>query len=631
MSQYIDTVKLNRGINKDGAYWCQNIRPATDDGVVTGFSMSNGVKRVAATATASLGAIYTFVQIGDSNTASNVVFGKNSDGDIYYIGYAAQSAFKANDYSLSAGYSQGLMLDTNGNLVYTGTQYIGRTYLTTLNGSITASDNTVELTDASNFPTSGYAAIAGAFYYEVIQWTGKSSNQLTGVTRGKYSSTAATHQSGENIYYFKDQWKDLGANVTYDLRRCITWENWNFFTNVNLVTGYSLADASDIKTCLTLAADKTIVDFGKLDTSATSYIIIGANSGENGYLYVWDGKDTATISERELKNNNVTRIWDNFIATDNGIYQYNGTNLELIFEQPEDSDSLKNGEMGVRDMKRVKNYLLVTGGKGLQNRDRKGMWIIDLKTKDSYFILPSSLQTYNGCWGMFVAPNFLFVSNDYNAGAIDLFIEYPASRGSIYQFIYKPTNSKLLQLKRIKLNISTDSKTVLDSNSNVPYFDVVVRGYDYSRPFIRRNQLKSSETPTGSSQLILTNSMTMPEVGDRIEIIDRPYAMYVDSAYAPRNITAVTSATGKYIIDVDDPFPTAIDATTQNSSANVTINPLKKLGKISVNNSSLNLQGYDIPLLSQPRFKKMLFEIEIRCGDVNVIPQLNSMELTYND
>ena len=61
---------------------------------------------------------------------------------------------------------------------------------TTLNGAITDSATTIDLTDGSEFPTSGFIVIekvnstTGIYENEVIEYTGRSSNQLTGCTRG---------------------------------------------------------------------------------------------------------------------------------------------------------------------------------------------------------------------------------------------------------------------------------------------------------------------------------------------------------------------------------------------------------------------------------------------------------------
>ena len=69
---------------------------------------------------------------------------------------------------------------------------------TTLNGAITDSATTINLTDGSEFPITGFIVIekvltasdtsdpllVGTFQNEVIEYTGRSSNQLTGCSRG---------------------------------------------------------------------------------------------------------------------------------------------------------------------------------------------------------------------------------------------------------------------------------------------------------------------------------------------------------------------------------------------------------------------------------------------------------------
>ena len=91
---------------------------------------------------------------------------------------------------------------------------------TTLNGNITDTDTTITLTDASSFPSSGYIVIRktnsdssslkfGEFQNETIQYTGKSTHDLTGCTRGTaapyrgatpVSTTARAHSSGAKVF-----------------------------------------------------------------------------------------------------------------------------------------------------------------------------------------------------------------------------------------------------------------------------------------------------------------------------------------------------------------------------------------------------------------------------------------------
>jgi len=66
---------------------------------------------------------------------------------------------------------------------------------TTLSANITAGAATIPLTSVAGFPTSGYVVING----EIIQYTGVSSPNLTGATRGLFGTTASTHSSGDAV------------------------------------------------------------------------------------------------------------------------------------------------------------------------------------------------------------------------------------------------------------------------------------------------------------------------------------------------------------------------------------------------------------------------------------------------
>ena len=85
---------------------------------------------------------------------------------------------------------------------------------TTLNGAINDAVTSINLVDASQFPTSGFFMIekvdptSGLFVNEVIQYTGKSTNQLTGCAtssapyRGVTPSetTAGSHPNGAKVF-----------------------------------------------------------------------------------------------------------------------------------------------------------------------------------------------------------------------------------------------------------------------------------------------------------------------------------------------------------------------------------------------------------------------------------------------
>ena len=65
----------------------------------------------------------------------------------------------------------------------------------TLNGDISNSATTVVVADGTNFSSSGKIQINN----EIIAYTGKSTNNLTGCTRGQNLTTAAAHTSGDTV------------------------------------------------------------------------------------------------------------------------------------------------------------------------------------------------------------------------------------------------------------------------------------------------------------------------------------------------------------------------------------------------------------------------------------------------
>jgi len=121
---------------------------------------------------------------------------------------------------------------------------------TTLNGDITSTATTITLTDASEFPTSGYIVIEkvnsdGVIVNETIEYTGKSTNDLTGCTRGtaapSYGATpvnteAGSHTSGAKIYgsYIITI---VETSFTNDANSVETYSNSFTCTLVNAATG----------------------------------------------------------------------------------------------------------------------------------------------------------------------------------------------------------------------------------------------------------------------------------------------------------------------------------------------------------------------------------------------------------
>ena len=126
---------------------------------------------------------------------------------------------------------------------------------TTLATTITATDTSVVLTDGSAFPTAGYIVIQstntdtsslayGRITSETIQYTGRSTNTLTGCTRGTaapsqgntpVSTTAVAHTAGEKIYGSYEITKINETRVD-DAGTTVTFSNKFSFTLITAAT-----------------------------------------------------------------------------------------------------------------------------------------------------------------------------------------------------------------------------------------------------------------------------------------------------------------------------------------------------------------------------------------------------------
>jgi hypothetical protein len=78
---------------------------------------------------------------------------------------------------------------------------------TTLKGQISASATSLELSDASRFPASGYIWIDE----EKIYYLSKSGNVLDGLSRGQGGTTATAHRAGADVWEHKAQYDSLLA------------------------------------------------------------------------------------------------------------------------------------------------------------------------------------------------------------------------------------------------------------------------------------------------------------------------------------------------------------------------------------------------------------------------------------
>ena len=142
---------------------------------------------------------------------------------------------------------------------------------TTLNGGIVAADTTITLTDASSFPTAGTVLIGNfssgdyASTSELVTYTGKSSNDLTGCTRSTNGTTApASTATGTTVTNATDWggWGDAVEASTVTLEPGL-WSLSNFgeVLIATVLNGKTFTWNSGIAARLTTRASTTTSGF----------------------------------------------------------------------------------------------------------------------------------------------------------------------------------------------------------------------------------------------------------------------------------------------------------------------------------------------------------------------------------
>ena len=135
------------------------------------------------------------------------------------------------------------------------------TAYSTLNGSMTATQTTLILTSAASFPITGGVIKIGT---EQIYYAGKSSNTLTGLTRGYNGTTAATHATTSPV--------GCSTITISDVANGVVQNDFVTFSGATAFGGFSTGDINAEQRVLNVIGldSYTINISGVFSTSATS-------------------------------------------------------------------------------------------------------------------------------------------------------------------------------------------------------------------------------------------------------------------------------------------------------------------------------------------------------------------------
>ena len=632
--QTTQIIPINHGI-KDSVYFCSGMKKTPDGHVSSGYEFTNLGKTVASTATARLGSPRKFIERKYGTVITGWEFDTNSDGGIWAIPNYGASLIQGLDLNLvpgddwattaqGAGISSSLEVSNDNELIYSGQKYIGKSITSTLDGALTAAATSVVVADATSFPVAGQAVIISSTNAECIEYTGITSNTLTGVTRNKYYSVARAWSTGSEVVAFINHWKTWTSGIASTISSpSVKWEDYIFIGRGYTIGGWKDDDGGDLdEAMLTLPSNYEIVGMTTLLTGAGTMILIAANRENKGDIFIWNGVDTDW--NRIVKcDENIKAIDGNIVALGTGLYQTDTYSLSLIAELPDNKGDITNAGFSVSNIKVHKNEVLcLLSSSEERPRHKSGLWIYSLTDRDWLFVPPYNRESSVTMGAISISSEWKILCS--GSGFIDRLGTPFSPAVSYYQIEYNPNNGKTFKLQEVKLNLhpTADEYWLETTDSSNLDIDIIVRAYDYQRPFYQ--YVQASGAGTDASTFAITKTLGMPYVGDRVEVQENGGNTAI--AGLPRNITAITTEASTYTLTLDSALPETLAATSQT----IILNPLKKLKTITLDSYKINPDDLRIIPIGQPKFKKLMIEVEIRDkGAKTYSPeiQLNSIEL----
>jgi len=432
--------------------------------------------------------------------------------------------------------------------------------------------------------------------------------------------------SPANPNVITNNWKDLGSDEITMWRPIERYEDTTLIGNKNKIATYT-GDGSDF------AADTLEFPAGFVINNIKSGqggILIGMNFGNWGVLALWDNYSDRAItpwiwfdepiySIAKYKGQWIVAVGDEFIIT-NG-YTYN----HLCFAPDSKIYGTRfvmehsPGCMTVKD-----NYLIVAGGQGEVNRRQQGIWIYNLDIGLWNFCPVSNGVTENVSIGG-------ILSDD----AFNFFVSYqtssPAKRyiGKLYTampakayFITLPwgTGDNKKTAEGLLLNFGFD---MVNSNYEAnPAITIKAGISDCKRQLWNYGQTRAVST----NKKILKvdgsySSINKAEVGDEITVLE-----------------GTNAGESRYLVSIANPGTNTEEWTVDSDFSNLTestvylnISPFKKITSVTVSTAEIKEEGFYLPIESAPVGKKFMVKIAFVIAGNNMVPEITSMSLIYND
>ncbi len=542
--------------------------------------------------TLNLGNFFTQGLVGGQSYVEMV----DSNGSIYreQIGSGTYQLFYKPGETSSGN---GLIFDQKNRLLYATRRYLGICDPATTPDYTTG---TIAVTNGSNAVVgSGTTFTSGMVgkmvrvgsentFYKVSAFTDATHITLS----SNYTGTTASGLSYIIFSSCTDQWKDFGiSNEVTDLRQMDTYEDWVVIPNNN---GFALLNVTDDS--FNSAAFSLPSGFKSVACrSGRTGILLGVNFNNRGIVMLWEPNQTRSIAPWIWFNANVKAIipvqstgaW--IVITSLGIYNCNGYSIEPILEQTLDDSTNEStilGNINPQGAWIIGKYLAFWGVSGRSNRNKAGLYLLDLQTGLFEFAPVSNgcLRGVNGGAIFFDNNNTTHLSyttdNPTKKYIGFLNNRKPASAYFITDVLGEGSNKKTGE--GVKLDIGISSR--ISETAPVITFNATVKIYNFKRPLWASAQTNNASA-TAITIRVNGTAFTGAQTGDEITILDGVNAGQI------RHIASIASqGTSSETWTLDS----ALSNNTE-SSVNISVSPFQLVKKQTVASlSELRDLYYDI-------------------------------------
>ncbi len=628
-------------IKQGGAFFTQNFRRSNLGGVANGYSSID--ENTGTNMTGTWGSnIQTRIiddylhMLTEKNKIPFTIYKGQYNGNLGVMVRNDTLFFLEADYRVG---DYGIIQDTYGNVIWSNRYGLGK--ITQTLGIIERRSSNLEIFIEGGNVINYANKYVGAITYS----SGEKFMQLEYILIG---SKTATETSGAFYSFTGEQWKTKSILKENDRPELLifdpdwkkegqeSWGNWKamlqfedaqFVCKNGVIYKWKESDASDFGEAMKIPYGYDIIRLVKAKTNSGDKIFVLANKNKKGAVFVWDGASETYDYSIDFDEPISTGI-ENYVAVDTGIYYTNGYDKQLVVSLPGLDRKLATEPIRIADIRIHNDYLFFTSN--INNTNplyRRGLYVYDLINQDLTYIMPYNNHWLNKTFGAIIIDDDrqIYFSHD---NKISKLRSIPAESGNIYQFLFNPENSRMLKLSELYLNIDFGMYEKFYTSDNLS-FDIIIRCYDFKEPFSYRLEKDYSyyEDSLPLDKIAIPGSyinFNFNPVGFRLEFLGG--GSDFDYIGETRTIVNVEKG-GKYgdILTLDEPLEyRAYDLPY------FLISPLKKIGYKKIEGKKMADGKLKIPLLTQPMFKKALFEIEFRHSrtyETIAIPKINSVEL----